>query len=189
MPIGTLDLDTRDVEACLHGEGQGFARLVQRHQPGAMRLAWQLLGERTAAEDAVQEAFVRAWRALPGLRQPGRFRSWLFKTTANVCRDRLRKPTPEVSWDDRVPAPSAPGPEALYETGELQSRTTEAIRKLPPAYRILVALRHGEALSYQEMADTLGLPLSVIKNRMYRARRMLKQSLSDYLAEKGGPLP
>ncbi|HAI20466.1 MAG TPA: hypothetical protein DCM14_00950, partial [Clostridiales bacterium UBA8153] len=59
------------------------------------------------------------------------------------------------------------------------------IRKLPPQYRILVALRHGEALSYQEMATTLGLPLTVVKNRMYRARRLLQQALADYLAREG----
>jgi len=182
---GTLDPDVRDVEACLHGDRQAFAGLVQRHQAGAMRLAWQLLGERTAAEDAVQEAFLRAWRALPELRQPGRFRSWLLRTTSNLCRDRMRRPNPVVDWGEQTLAASTPGPEALCEQGELQSRTSAAIRKLPPQYRILVALRHGEALSYQEMATTLGLPLTVVKNRMYRARRLLQQALADYLAREG----
>lgn len=177
----TLDPDVRDVEACLRGERQAFAGLVQRHQPGAMRLAWQLLGERMAAEDAVQEAFIRTWRALPQLRQPGRFRSWLFRTTVNLCRDQLRKLKPEAGWDDAVMASSTAGPEVLCESSELQARTTEAVRQLPPQYRVLVVLRHGESLSYQEMATTLGLPLTVIKNRLYRARRLLKQALAGYL--------
>ncbi|MEW6524394.1 MAG: sigma factor [Bacillota bacterium] len=66
MTGATLDPDSRDIEACLRGEGQAFAGLVLRHQQGAMRLAWHLLGHRPAAEDAVQAAFLRAWRALPG---------------------------------------------------------------------------------------------------------------------------
>ncbi|MEW6524393.1 MAG: RNA polymerase sigma factor [Bacillota bacterium] len=117
----------------------------------------------------------------PGLRQPGSFRNWLLKTTANLCRDQLRKQKAEVVWDERVLGLSSPGPEDVYQKRELESRTALAIRDLPPQYKVLLVLRHGEGLSYQEIADTLGLPMTVVKNRMYRARRMLQQALSSRL--------
>jgi RNA polymerase sigma-70 factor (ECF subfamily) len=171
------DLDGRDIASCLAGDRQAFAGLVQRHQGSALRLAHQLL-ENAEAEDIVQEAFLRAWRALPGLRQPGSFRFWLLRTTANLCRDALRRRRPVLALCEEQVLSTAPGPDEVHRVHELRDLTARALRALPPDYRMLLLLRYSEGMSYRELAVTTGLPLTVVKNRLYRARLKMQEAVA-----------
>jgi RNA polymerase sigma-70 factor (ECF subfamily) len=169
--------------ACLaaRGDRQAFAELVRQHQVELYNVAWRMLGEPDEAEDAVQETYIRAYRAIPSYdpaRLPG---PWLRRIAANVCLNRLeaRRPTRALDEDALQLASPEPGPESQAIAQERGRQVAAAVRSLPPRYRIAIELRHFQSLSYAEMAETLGRPLSDVKSDLFRARAMLAEKLKD----------
>jgi len=169
------------------GDLPAFNQLVLRHQDALYSLSLRMLGSREAAEDATQEAFVRAYRRLETFRG-GNFRSWLFTIVANISRDELRRRgrRPQLSLDrsrddpdraDLDPADPDPLPDARAEQGDLRRVLESALLELPDDWRELVVLVDVHGLAYDEAAQSTGLPIGTVKSRLSRARGRLRDIL------------
>jgi RNA polymerase sigma factor (sigma-70 family) len=169
------------------GELAAFNALVLRYQDSAYSLALRFLGSPPAAEDATQEAFLRAFRNIGRLRDD-RFRPWLLTIVANAARDELRRQQrrPQRSLeaartDDDMPAldPPEPGPtpEGVALQTELRGELERALRELPDDWRLVVVLSDIHGLSYEEVAAAAGVPVGTVKSRLSRARGRLRDLL------------
>ena len=168
------------------GETGLFGELVRRYQDTVFAMSQRLLGSPQDAEDVAQEAFLRVHRGLEGFRGNAKFSTWLYRITCNLCTDWLRK--------NRRPGRATT---ALDETAELVDAGVQleqgllvaeelehlrhALAGLQERYRSLVILHYYQDLSCQQISEILGMPLKTVETRLYRARRMLRESL-----EKGG---
>lgn len=180
------------------GDLAAFNTLVIQHQDAAYSLARRFLGTREAAEDATQEAFIRAYRRIDSFRGE-RFRSWLFSIVANAARDELRrrKRRPQLSLDEARDDPErpsldppdpGPSPEAEALRGDLRAALERALLELPEDWREVVILSDVQGLAYEEIAETLSLPLGTVKSRLSRARGRLRDILRQSGAlEHGEP--
>lgn len=157
------------------GDPSALDEIVRRHQTRVYNLAYRMLRQREEAEDVTQEAFLRAFDALPRLRDDASFRSWLCRIAANLCLARLRSTArqAEVATDPSLLAePQAPTPEII-------AQVRAAIARLPPKYRLAVVAFYLEGRSYREAARLAGVPVLTLKTRLYRARRMLRDLLGE----------
>jgi len=170
------------------GDLPSFNSLVVRCQDPVYSLALRMLGSQEAAEDATQEAFIRAWRRIDTFRG-GRFQSWLFTIVANLSRDELRRRgrRPQTSLDaarddpNRAsldPVDDRPSPEAVAEQGDLRAILESALAQLPDDWREIVLLSDVQDLAYDEIARITGLPLGTVKSRLSRARGRLRDIIS-----------
>lgn len=173
------------ISSALAGELDSFNTLVLVYQNLVYNVAFRILGERFAAEDATQEAFILAFRKLSSFRG-GFFRSWLVCIVINVCYDELRRrkrhPTSSLEFHDEMGEEIEtlkwmvdPGelPEEKLERADLARTLQAAIDKLPLEYRLVVVLVDIQGMDYVETAETLGLPLGTVKSRLARARARL----------------
>ncbi len=169
------------VADCLAGDRFAFAELVRRHQSRVVGMAHRALRDSALAEDLAQEAFVRAFRSL-GKFEPGRrFGPWLMAIAANRIRDhhksRQRRGEVEFEMDDVSASDSSPVDQAAAR--ELLTRLEAGIGDLPEETREILRLRFKLGYDYEEVAETLGLPLGTIKSRISRARSALRKVLGD----------
>lgn len=182
--------DQQLVQSTLNGDTDGFNRLVDRYQARAYGLCIRMLGDADQAADVAQDAFIAAYRHLPGLR--GEFRPWLMRIVANACRDVLRsqKRRPSVSLDMTMDDDDAPalqiadttaGPEEQLLRREMQQTIATALHTIPVDQREVIILSDIEGLSYQEIADITGINIGTVKSRLNRARLRLRELL--YAAE------
>lgn len=186
------DTDEVLVLAARGGDRWASAMLLARHYPLALALCRRMLDDAALAEDAAQEASLQALLNLDRLRQPERFGPWLAGIGLNICRRWLRHRSREVwSWDVLVggqflpePPDEQPGPEALSEAADLGARVRHAVAALPPGQQAAVLLVYLDNLSHAEAAATLGVAVSAIKTRLFKARRTLRQRLSDLWQEE-----
>lgn len=166
------------------GDREAFGEIVDRHGAALFRYALRMLdGDAAAAEDAVQEALARAWRALPGFRGDAALRTWLFTITGNVALADRRRRRP-VPVDDRllavVPAPAHRDPYRQVESAELRRALGAALGELPWRQRACWLLREGEGLSYEEIADVLGTTPTVVRGQLHRARGTLSVRMAAW---------
>ena len=157
---------------------RAFDLIVPEYGDRVFRLAYSILKERAAAEDATQETLVRVWKALPGFDGRAQLGTWIYAITRNTCLMELRKRKPTVSFDDpdsheaQVAAANiATGPASDPERDNLL-RLVEA---LPPNQQQAVRLFYLEDRSYEAVAEALGMPLGTVKNLLFRARRKLME--------------
>ena len=180
-----LPPDDKLVARALSGDERAFGRLVERYQGLLMLIAFRRAGRASECEDIVQEAFVRAYRALATLERPDRFRSWIARIASNVALDRVRRRSPVVSFDqdsgliEALPAGRSPRPSARIQVEEERRRLIEAIERLPGIYQVPVVLRHVEGLPYRDIARRLGLREDALRKRIHRASVMLRRDLSE----------
>ncbi len=171
-------MDEHDLaQRAAQGDREAFGGLVKCHQAGVYNVAYRMLGECREAEDATQETFLRAFRAIWRLdpeRPPG---PWLKKIAVNVCLNRLERREPLLLGEEAAVASPDPGPENQTIEREQNSQVRAALLRLPPRYRAAIELRHFQELSYAEMAETLNQPLSDIKSDLFRARKLLANIL------------
>jgi RNA polymerase sigma-70 factor, ECF subfamily len=164
------------------GDPEAFGELVRRYQAGVFNVCYRLLGERTAAEDLAQEAFIRAYSRLGTFDVSRPFGPWMRRVAANVCLNHLERPAPpSLPLDDEVTQTagnSNQDPAAASEAAQTIQAVRGAILALPPRYRAVIELRHFQELSYDEIASALGRPLSDIKSDLFRARKLLAQTLN-----------
>ena len=184
--VPSADIDAL-VERARAGDLPAFNQLVVCHQDALYSLSLRMLGSPQAAEDATQEAFLRAYRRLETFRG-GNFRSWLFSIVANVSRDELRrrKRRPQLSLDfghddpdrtDLDPPDPDPLPEARAEQSDLRRTLEAALAELPDDWRELVLLVDVHGLAYEEAAVSTGIPIGTVKSRLSRARGRLRDLL------------
>jgi RNA polymerase sigma factor (sigma-70 family) len=163
------------------GDAHAYEELVHAYQGIAFRTAYVIARNAADAEDAAQEGFVKAWRALGRFREGAPFRPWLLQIVANEARNRrrsagrrehlvLRAATEEPSGE------AAPSPEAALLTAETRERLLAAVNELPDDQREVISLRYFLELSEQEVAETLGIAQGTVKSRTARALERLRES-------------
>ena len=162
-----------------------FEEVYERYKRPVWRLARRLTGNDDEAFDATQEIFLRVWRGLPGFRGEAKVSTWVFQIAWNYLRAHRRKTgrTLQVIGEDINAAQelvdsavdTGPDPERRARATELLNRVEVALEKLPEHYRVVVWLRDGEDLSYQEIADALDVPIGTVRSRLARARKTLKE--------------
>lgn len=168
--------------------GVEFGEVYDRFRRPVWRLARRLTGDDEEALDTTQEIFVRVWRGLPGFRGEAKLSTWVFQIAWNYLRahrrrsgryDRMVIDDPEArSRALDTTADQRADPERAAAAGELVARATAALGGLPEHYRVVVWLRDGEDLSYQEIADVLDVPIGTVRSRLARARSMLRQAVT-----------
>jgi RNA polymerase sigma-70 factor (ECF subfamily) len=174
------------------GVEAAFGELVGEHQMAVFNVAYRVLGNRQAAEDAAQEAFLRAFRALDGFDGQRPFAPWVKRICVNVCLNWLEAEgiRPQISATDMEQAEAAsatveqwadsrPTPEQAVLQMETVQQLRAAILQLPPHFRLVIELRHFQDLSYAEIAATLERPLSTIKSDLFRARKLLAEAMKQ----------
>lgn len=186
------------LEAARAGDAAAYGRLVRLHQRRILACAMKMMGDEPAAEDALQETFLRAWRALSRFDGRSELSTWLYRICVNVCLNHLRKRTRRVTADledprvpDAVadPTQGATDPERSTEAAQLERALARALGELSPSLRTTVVLVLIEGVSHREAADILGCPVGTVAWRVHEARRRLRVALSDVLGEGEGELP
>jgi RNA polymerase sigma-70 factor (ECF subfamily) len=188
----TASDDLTLVHASKGGDVSAFEELVKRYDRKLLRIAQHLMHNREDAEDVVQEAFLKAFLHLDQFREDSKFSTWLIRITLNQSLMKLRKlkPSREVSLDkdfqseeDGLPidvADWSPNPEELYKATELRDILRKTLEELSPGLRVVFVLRDMEGLSLVQTAEALGLSLTAVKARSFRARLQLRERLSKY---------
>ncbi|WP_407703454.1 RNA polymerase sigma factor [Streptomyces triticirhizae] len=194
MGEDAVDEDAVDDDALLvararEGDEAAFEALVHRHGPVLLRLAGQLLGGRAGAggsadaEDAVQDAFVSAWRRLPEFRGEAAFRSWMYRIVTNRCLNLLRARRPTAPLE-AVAEPAAPearaSPARTVENLAAVRALREALGGLSPEQRACWVLREFHGLAYQEIARAVGITQQAVRGRLFRARRYLMEAMEAW---------
>ena len=180
------DSEDRLAERCRNGDTSAFDEIVTRYQLRLFRFAHRLLRSNVEAEDAVQEAFVRAYRAIPAYRPDGYFSSWLYRIALNECRRRMRSRKPTVGLEFAPTVSDAPDPQQTALTSERNRRVREAVEGLPDNYRIVMTLFYFEEMPVDQISKAMGISASAVKVRLHRARLMLQKTLTPVLQQHAG---
>ena len=166
------------------GDKEAFEELVRRYSPGVYQLGLSMTHSPQEAEEVLQETFLTAYRRLAELREPERFKSWLYRIAANqaLMRLRSRRRHPEEPLGEGEEKfelrPWGADPADLYQQAELHEALRRGLHQLSPEYRSVFWLRDVEGLSNQEVADLLELSLPAVKSRLLRARLQLREELA-----------
>jgi len=167
------------------GDAAAYGDLVGRYQASVFNVCYRLLGERAAAEDLAQEAFIRAHARLAQYDLARPFGPWMRRVAANLCLNHLESHRPSLPLDDERDQPAedllSQDPAAVREAAETAAAVRAAILRLPPHYRAVIELRHFQELSYVEIAAALHLPVSDVKSHLFRARKLLADALSGQI--------
>ena len=165
-----------------------FERIVRDYCDKIFRLAFSMLGERAAAEEAAQEALLRVWKGLKGFRAESALSTWIYSITRNTCLTALgRGKLRAASLDEPGPRREAERNAAAGWFAPEAPAAAELLERLPAKYRQVVALFYMQEKSYDEVADMLGLPVGTVKTYLFRARKMLAEDLARQRVRKGGP--
>jgi RNA polymerase sigma-70 factor (ECF subfamily) len=195
LPYGVpfeVDEDLSLVHATKRGNAAAFEKLVKKYDRKLLRIAQGVTHNREEAEDAVQEAFFKAYQRLDQFQETAKFSTWLIRIVLNEALMKLRKQRTvrEESLDgdfqndsDSLPrdvADWSPNPQELYSGAEFRQILSKCLLKLQPALRVVFVLRDIEELSISETSETLGLSAVAVKARLFRARLRLREELSGY---------
>ena len=174
------------------GDADSFNQLILRWERPIYALAYRVIGREEEARDVCQDTFLRAFRALPGFKGEAKFSSWVYRIAMNLCRDWMRKqrraPTVQMPEGvDPIEMASERGPvesiETLVERRELGGVVAEAMKLLPEDQRMAIILKEYHGMTFQEIADLQGCPLSTVKTRLYQGLSVLRRNL-----EKNGQM-
>ena len=168
------------VERSRRGDLEAFDRLVAAHQDRIYHTAYRITGNADDAQDAAQETFVKAFRALPRYRHEAAFGTWLYRIAVNAALDIVRRrPPAPASLEDVILPAAAHNPDAEAEREEVQRRVHRALQRLSPDHRIVIVLRDLQGLAYEEIAEVLRVPVGTVRSRLSRARDALRPLLGD----------
>jgi len=175
--------EKRLIQQAKLGDRQAFGELVRQHRKGVISVVYRMCGDGVLAEDAAQEAFIRAWTHLAGYKPRSTFRSWLYRIATNAAIDTLRRRRETVNVDDLPLHSLQDGPERVTERRERGQLVQQAVLSLPDASRLALVLREYEGLSYREIADTLDIPIGTVMSRLHYARTRLRELLAPHLED------
>jgi len=179
------------IERCRAGDLAAFEPLVEKYRQRAYRLAYNVLRDPDEAWDVAQDAFIRAFQALPSFRGDAAFYTWLFRIVMNVARDRARQHAArgrafgtervdEKEWD-RILVDQGTAPDASATQVEERERIGRALATLSEPHRAIIILSDLEGLSYREIAEVLNIPMGTVMSRLHNARRRLRDALGPLL--------
>ncbi len=190
--VGTALDDLSLVHACKQGDVNAFDQIVKRYDNKLFRVAQHITHNREDAEDAVQDAFLKAFRNLSSFQEKSQFSTWLFRIAVNqslmkLRKNRYRREVP-IEQDSEQPtafrplevADWAPNPEQVYGAFELRNILRSQLQQLLPSLRVAFILRDIEGLSSEETAEVLDTTVDAVKTRLWRARLKLRQLLTRY---------
>ena len=192
--VASDDLDL--VHASKDGDVAAFEQLVKRYDRKLLRIAQSVTHNKEDSQDAVQEAFLKAYQNLSDFREDSQFSTWMIRITVNQSLMKLRKQrtSKEVSLDedfqsgeDALPmevADRSPSPEQIYGTSELRDILVKALEGLRPILRTVFVLRDVEGLSIHQTAEVLNVSQTAVKARLWRARLQLRERLKGYFSEQ-----
>jgi len=181
------------VERVQRGDRAAFDVLVLRYQHKVLKLIMRYIRDATEAEDVAQEAFIKAYRALPSFRGDSAFYTWLYRIAINTAKNSLvsskRRPIeydldlqdPE-QYDMHARLKDAETPEGLLLTDEIRETVNAAIRDLPEDLRSAIVLREIDGLSYEEIAEAMDCPVGTVRSRIFRAREAIDKKLRPIFA-------
>jgi RNA polymerase sigma-70 factor (ECF subfamily) len=194
------DQDSKAIKEVLAGNERSFALLVDCYKEKGMGLALRMLRNREEAEEALQDAFVRAFRALPAFKGTASFGTWFYRILFNVCHSRLesrKEPPRSIDSDEGILEEhwisDEPLPDGLFESSEMQRAIKEEIESLPEPFGSTFLLFILQELKYDEIVEITGVPLGTVKARIFRARAMVRvamirrfgEELDGVIAKKG----
>ena len=177
-----LSEDTILVRRALAGDQEAFATIVEKYKDPVFNVAYRMLGNPTEAEDVAQETFVRAYTQLRTYQEGRRFSTWLLSIASHLSIDQLRRRrflalplenAPFLEWIADLGA----GPEQAALQVEASDEMQKVLSVLPPKYRTVLVLRYWYDLSYEEIAEMLGLTSALVKARLHRARELVARTL------------
>ena len=172
--------DYEVIQLCLRGEQEAFSELVRRYKKLIYSVVFRILNDAEEANDVSQEVFIKLYRSLDRYNPEYKFSTWAVKIATNLCLDILRKKkldTVSVEEINCMPT-SGENPEKSYLANERREQIENAITSLPQKYKLPIVLFHQHGLSYDEICKVLKEPLSIVKNRLHRARHMLRDKLT-----------
>lgn len=180
----TTTSDPDLVASAARGLEGSFEELVNRYQRPISAFVYRMVGDYDAALDLTQEIFIKVYASLGRYRPEFKFSTWIYKIAHNAAIDHLRRTSSRErslsvgTETDNYELPlESEGltPEQQSEREERRGEIESVVRSLPTAYRELIVLRHSQDLTYEEIVDVTGLPLGTVKNRLFRAREMMRQ--------------
>ncbi|MBP6004459.1 MAG: sigma-70 family RNA polymerase sigma factor [Pyrinomonadaceae bacterium] len=166
------------------GRTDGFEELVRRYQRPITSYVYRMLGNHESALDVTQEVFIKVYNSLHKYSSEYKFSTWLYRIAHNAAIDHMRRNSITAMSIESENADGTfqlqiesrrPSPEQDHERNEWRNEIDAVVKCLPPSYRDLILLRHSRDLSYDEIAQITGLPLGTVKNRLFRAREMMRQ--------------
>jgi RNA polymerase sigma-70 factor, ECF subfamily len=184
----TAATDRDLVATAVSGVEGSFEELVRRYQRPISAYVYRMVGNYESALDLTQEIFIKVYNSLRRYRSEFKFSTWIYKIAHNAAIDHLRRTaTREQSLvmgpeNDQFDLPVESGslsPEQESERKERRGEIESVVRALPGNYRELIILRHSQDLSYEEIVEVTGLPLGTVKNRLFRAREMMRQQFVE----------
>lgn len=187
--MDTATTDEQMVERALSGDPEAFGEIVRRWERRIFALAFGMLGREEDARDATQETFLAAFRNLRGFRGEAKVSSWLHRIAVNQCitRQRRAKVRSETALEDEAEknvavfiSPTDVSPARVVENRESSIAVRRAVCALPTELRQVVVMKEFEELTFQEISDVLGVPLSTVKSRLYTALRQLQMRLHKF---------
>ncbi|HEV2834205.1 MAG TPA: sigma-70 family RNA polymerase sigma factor [Pyrinomonadaceae bacterium] len=180
--------DRELVATAVSGFDGSFEELVRRYQRPISAYVYRMVGNYESALDLTQEIFIKVYNSLSRYRAEFKFSTWIYKIAHNAAVDHLRRSTtreqslvagPEGDTFDLPIESSRLTPEQESERRERRVEIESVVRALPANYRELIILRHSQDLSYEEIVEVTGLPLGTVKNRLFRAREMMRHQFVD----------
>jgi RNA polymerase sigma-70 factor (ECF subfamily) len=187
------EVDQALVERVQRGDKRAFELLVSKYQRKIFRLLSRLIRDSAEIEDVAQEAFIKAYRALPNFRGESAFYTWLYRIAINTAKNHLvaqgrRAPTSteaEVedaeSFDDADQLRDVNTPDSMLQSRQVGEAVNRAIEKLPEDLRTAIVLRELEGLSYEEIAESMNCPIGTVRSRIFRAREAIASELRPLL--------
>ena len=176
--------DIELVAKAISGREDGFEELVRRYQRPITGYIFRMLGDYDSALDVSQETFIKVYNSLSKYSSEYKFSTWLYRIAHNAAIDHMRRnpavqqsletESPDGTYELQLESPN-PSPEKDRERSEWRVEINNVVKCLPTAYRELILLRHSQDLSYDEIAVVTGLPLGTVKNRLFRAREMMRE--------------
>ena len=191
--MGEREADQVLVERVQAGDQQAFGVLVAKYQRKLMRLVMRLVRDPAEAEDVTQEAFIKAYRALPNFRGESAFYTWLYRIGVNAAKNWLianGRRTPTATAVDNEEAESYEAgdllrdvdtPERMMMTKQIGETVNAAMEKLPDDLRTAITLREIDGLSYEEIANAMKCPIGTVRSRIFRAREAIAEELKPLL--------
>lgn len=192
LAMSAEESDAKLVEMVQRGDKAAFNVLVLRYQHRVLKLVTRYLRDPVEAEDIAQEAFIKAYRALPSFRGESAFYTWLYRIAANTAKNVLvssRRRLVDYDLDMQDPEDytaqvllrDGDTPEGMLLTEEIRQTVTEAMQQLPDDLREAITLRELEGLSYEEIAEVMECPVGTVRSRIFRAREAIDKKLRPLL--------